>query len=504
MTDPRKLWFLWFGLLILITDSIQATEKIKLNYQFSPQIGTITLQWQEEQREFISSQKKRNELMIRFKKELRLTIPPEIFTNGKNWIRDLVVGYDSMFVEAQRNVKVDISKIQNGILIKMIYSTKKGKSQKSTRALDLVRARLLMKKKKPEQAAKVLQKLARDASDDVSVLISIADNQAQQRYWKKAFTTLEKAEKVAPENSGVVKMKQSILNQRRSNLSAEMSLKKSRDNRQQNYQRITGTYHISPFSKLRLGYAGYGETGGEYSPSAGIRDGELEERGNQIQLGFGHEPENGIKTDLTTWHTPTLSPGFDLKTTLPGAGRVNSMKIEYHRPNWNYFETTLDDGTRERLLYTNEGLLNDSLFLSGSGMFSSYHLNKEAETVNTIQIRSALSWFPKKTWVLYWGVEIEEPTESDQGSESSRFIYKRRAQNLIFLLRHEVVPERIKLEGSIGHTWDFWRKNYSELALRLDYNVGQNFRSWFKLYQQYDTEGKEITHEYTANVGWWF
>jgi hypothetical protein len=288
----------------------------------------------------VSSSPNGRELLVRFDRRLEAATPPDLAKQAPAWIESVSIGFDTMLVRAARDVTFRVSSAGRTVTIELsptaaVERERPPDQQEGERRLELLRAQLLVADGRLGAAEAALTRFVRDHPTSVPGLTTLAQVELQRGRWRAAERRLNDALGLDPASEDVELILDEIHGSQASRVRTDLEIKHVDGGQREESARLSGHARVTRGVRVGASYEGrrltYLNTRTERDRGEAFLQADLE-RGSMLRLsGFASE-------DL----------GGGLAFSHPDAGGRTLAQVEYRRAYWEFVESIIGRGTRDR------------------------------------------------------------------------------------------------------------------------------------------------------------
>ncbi|MCP4754701.1 MAG: tetratricopeptide repeat protein [Proteobacteria bacterium] len=480
-------------------------EEIHLDGDLSEKKAVLTVSWDNPLE--VAPELKNNEVFIRFADAILVKETDLLKKTGHNWIENIVVGYDSIFIRSVASTTVNLLVNDTSLSI-VIHREKPFESidKVSNTELQLVRVRLSMQQGRFKEAFTILDGLARENPHDVSVLLELAGAEFEIGHRRKPLEILEREEFLELDNRYVSEMKRQLRNTYRTKLTLETAAKKM-DNRSSDY--FYRVYASTSVQRYMIMAFRIGRYDGSDSNAVDFHKGAYQ-GGIDVLYDF----ESGNRAEVKTYLNEGGSHGIGIEYRLQGIKVKTVFGAEFNRPNWNYFAGTIENDARNGLragcLYTFTPRFKADISTS----INRYRLADQRNTPGSYAVQGRVQYtFPPYaipgSWLgedgnvsLDYSLDTEQPT----GEKEDRVIIESRFQRTTHTTGI-TLGKRIRdlqIVGYFSYYFNVTTDDGPGFGISLSYARNDDLDGYVSVGRQTSGREGEFVEEVLAGVTWLF
>ncbi|MFH2129884.1 MAG: hypothetical protein ABIK68_05880 [bacterium] len=449
-TQPRLIAPLLF-LLTLLWLGCPAAHAVEITGTFR-EAGSqtnLTLNWSDESLS-VTTERKPGELLFIFSQPIQLANTPAILEGSAQWIEDLVVSHTTIFIKLKEQVEYELGDTgSNGIQVRLkktvaeVQPPDPGKTRLRT-----LKARLLFKQGKTDDALALINQLIDEQPDEISLLLIKADFIYELGRREEALDIVLLAEEKEPGNVGVRETKQRFQFSVRPFFVAEAAHKDTCYDLGERFYRIQ--FETRPLQRLAIGIK-HSTYGIAYNRTGLVPPLIKENRQTEIYSTF--ERDSGSLIKLSLFIHVERDAGLALEHTWFDSDNTLTVGLDYQRPNWEYFVSQVETDHKHRLRLRYD---------------------------KTINHRFSYMLFPALNQYVLWDLAPTPTSFSFQGA----FIYNFHDSFVVnrWLGEHSYLTAEMDIDYemplSVDETDGITRSRFTKWVRSPRLNVGKQYRCW--------------------------
>ena len=401
---------------------------------------------------------------------LRLDVPAESLELGQlsqqlpQWINGSSLGYDTVLLDAARDVRFDVVSEGNQITIELTAienaRVPDAVDAEGQLRLDVLESQLLAATGREASALALLRRLEETHPDHVDILSNRAGLENSYRRFRLADGLYERALELSPDNDDVRELRRETLGEHASRVRLDFDHKDVRGAQQESITRLSG--HFLSNNYLRVGIEF--ETNDVEVNSMRFANGgfgSFRGRRQRGQLSLQYDFENGslLGGALYGGHSGL---GAGAYYDLPDEHGLTLFKADYRRPYWEFIEGLVGGGVRDRIEIRREQRLPGRMESQFTFGLNQYGVDETANVTRSVGMEGIVTLPLLKGnpfLALEYGFEAEYRTSirtlmDNSGNEFSPIpLVSREVHAPSVLLAHQI-RRSLRAEVFVGHSWD--------------------------------------------------
>jgi hypothetical protein len=392
----------------------------------------------------VSSSSEGRELLVRFDRRLDVASPADLAKQAPAWIESVSMGFDTMLVRAARDVTFRVTSAGQTTTIElapvMAAEAEPPADQEGERRLELLRAQLLVNEGRLGAAEAALSRFVGQHPTSVPGLVTLAQVEMQRGRWRAAERRLNDALGLDPANEDVAVTLDDIRGAQGSRIRTDVEIKHVDSGQEEESARLSGHARVTRTVRVGVGLEGrrltYLNRRTERDRGEAFLQADFE-RGSMLRLsGFGGE---GIGGGLSFAH--------------PDAAGRTLAQIEYRRVYWEFVESIVGNGTRDRAEIRREQPLGSRFNLRGAAAANRYGLGGVADVARSLAAEAgatALLWPRNPSIGIDYALDAESVRSLTPGTLPlvSREVHALGATTFVRFSR------RLTGDAFAGYAWD--------------------------------------------------
>ena len=394
----------------------------------------------------VSSSPNGRELLVRFDRRLEVATPTDLAKQAPAWIESVSMGFDTMLVRAARDVTFRVSSAGPTVTIELtpaaaaVESERAPEQDEGERRLELLRAQLLVAEGRLGAAEAALTRFVTDHPTSVPGLTTLAQVELQRGRWRAAERRLNGVLGLDPANEDVEELLAVIEGGQASSVRTDFELKHVDGGQREESARLSGHARVSGGVRVGANFEGrrltYLNTRTERDRAEAFLQADFE-RGSLLRL-------SGFASD---------DIGGGLAFAHPDAGGRTLAQIEYGRAYWEFVESIIGRGTRDRAEIRREQVLGSRVNLRGAAAANRYGLGGVADVATSFaaEAGAAVSIWPRNPTIgIDYAMDVESVRTLTPGTLPlvSREVHALGAATFVRFSR------RLAGDAFAGYAWD--------------------------------------------------
>jgi tetratricopeptide (TPR) repeat protein len=323
----------------LLFIALLLSDTVALRHREAPAFAEITLEWPARAQYTASADGR--ELLLQFNRGIDIQDSEALPKQLPLWVEAVTLGFDTMLIRSSRDVTYDVRAEGNSVVIRLnaIANSQAENSKddvEGERRLQLLRAQLLIARRQNGEAEQLLEKLVAAHPGDISALSSLAQVEQQAGRWQRSSSLYDQILQIDPRNEEARELRSEVLADHSSRIGGEAEIKNVSGDRTEQISRISAQTLLKSDLSLNTsldenhttsGTSTYNRQRGEVSLRKDFQD------GSDLHFSaFGSRDQAG--------------GGLGYRHTDSG-GDFN-FQADYRRPFWEFRETIVGYGVRDR------------------------------------------------------------------------------------------------------------------------------------------------------------
>jgi tetratricopeptide (TPR) repeat protein len=441
-----------------------AAEQVEIRSDISDQAARVVLVWQSPVSFFETSTEGR-ELLIRFDRHLEAPKIDDLPKQAPKWIEGISTGFDTMLLRASRDVNYQIEKRENEIIITMTPAQAVAPLPAEAEAaaqsrLDLLEARLLAATGREAQALESLRGLAGKNPTNTQMLSSLASLEHSFGRWRRADALYQQALAQDPTNEELIAAQAGLRREQAPRIHFETDRKMVSNLQREQIQRLSGHTFLTP--SLRAGFTydqNFIHASNLLRPNGEISPADVFRQRGEISLQNDYEDGSIVRGALLAGPSGV---GLGFRYARPDTRGQTSFVGDWQRPYWEYIETVVNDGTRDRVEIRRQHRLAPRLLGTIAAALNRYGLDGDRNVATTFAFDGNLSythWISRTplTFEYYFDGESRRSIETRTTAEGLLFnplpLVSREVHSVAVMTGSNIV-RYWRAEGFMGYAWD--------------------------------------------------
>jgi hypothetical protein len=480
-------------LLTLLTVSQQPQQPLAVRGELAAPDFHIILSW-DGPVEFTTSSTTR-ELTIRFNRTVGAPVLDSLAQQFPLWIDGATAGFDSLLIRSIQEVNYAVEKNGNDILVRLTprgaAPVSEATERKADFRLDILRAQLLSRTGKDQQALELLDRIEADYPTETLVGLSRGEIHLRNFRWRQALADYKQVMKLDPKNESAEDgINNLLIATQKSNIRADASRRVVQGAQSEDIHQISGHFLFN--DAFRIGYAAaHNELN-----FRGVRtDAYRGEVFGQYDFMNGTLLRGGFLASEKT-------RGGMFQFDVPIALGLFHFQADYQRPFWEFAEGIGEGGTRDRIEIRRQQELGPGFAIRGGAAANRYGLGAQKNSATSLAYDAGVV----KTFGYLRVVGFEYLFDSEY-----RKTHNNPALPLVSRQVHGAdaffdfdLYRRLRMEGVGGYTLDQKGGRGPFYGGRITFH-----RGWFEAQVAYDRRlnsvatGQVVTR-YDAHILWRF
>ncbi len=413
----------------------------------------------------VQSSLKGRDLLLQFSHALDCPAADTLPELAPEWIEAVSKGYDSLLIRAARDIEYSLQ--TGGEAIALIITpyfkaaaTSELEAEQGLVRLQLLRVQLLIETDRVLEAQQLVDSLAARYPQNPLVLASRASLEERSGRWRRADALYDTALQTVPGNEDILEVRQVLLQDFRPEIEVDMGPKVVADAWNEFRLQAKGTMFLRNY--LRIGF--------EFTQNRVALE-ELRQQGGELgsyrtgdrqkaEIFMQHDTEGGVRIRGSLYiNDRTAGAGF--RWNKPDLRGATTVQIDYGRPYWEFVESILDGGTRDRIEASREHRLTSKLNGWIIGAYNRYRLNGNEHVASSAGFNAGLDYLLAKKPLsgLQYGFDGEYRSYIETRRDSSGAgyfpipLYNREVHSLNLHFGTDV-GQRMQTEGFVGFSKD--------------------------------------------------
>ncbi|MBM3788730.1 MAG: tetratricopeptide repeat protein, partial [Acidobacteria bacterium] len=366
-------------------------------------------------------------------------------------------GFDSVLLRAARDVDFTVAAEGHAIVVTLIPAAPPVPPGPSLR-MELLQARIFLEDGRTIEAYRILSRLSHQYPGDVRVLAGLAGMQERIGRWRDAESLYDAALRAAPENQDIRDSREALRRRQGPSLSFETRHRAVADAWSETAVAFLGETQAR--DHLRAGFALEHNTvsaGRVLRPDG--RHGDFSGGRGRGEMYLQHEAEGGsaVRGALLAGYR---SAGFGLTYSRPDIRGLIRVRIDVRRSFWEFIETIVDGGTRDRVEVAREHRFIPRLQGWAAAAWNRYSIGSASYAAAAGSLSGGLDYLVMKEpeLRLQYGFDGEYGSDGSAAASPEHPRYSlplhSREVHLLNLYAAGSVAENVRAEGFAGFAKD--------------------------------------------------
>lgn len=330
-------------------------------------------------------------------------------------------------------------------------------------------ARYLKETAKLKASTALIDRLLQQYPNDHRVYAAAADIYFATGQWRQALCKINKAHQLAPTHEGYVRVRQDIGWEHQPSFYSDFEYRKTGLTQKEHFYRVFLTSLIQDFTTIdfrwerdHLLLASYTNLEGITKPFHGFR-----ERG---EINIWRDFLDGKRVKGSFYFAETILGGA-MEWSKFCYNDLYSFTLEWHRPSWEDVQSTIEFGTKDRIIFSQHHRFDRAWVATVTGSYNRYNLHDFPSAALTWELEVLVTYkFPRQqTLVRLFGDDTEitlnyfldkeqvDRLKKKTDPEGVKFaplpINNRESHNWYGFLSKKFF-EGLAVEAYFGYTWD--------------------------------------------------
>ncbi|MFQ5849292.1 MAG: tetratricopeptide repeat protein [Candidatus Binatia bacterium] len=375
-------------------------------------------------------------------------------------------GYRTALLRPARDRHPKVRTISQGVppLVDGASTAKgQGSASEDRLRLDLLRARLLMQTGRERSALQLLRRLNEDYPQNPKVWASLAELEGQVGRWRRAYDFYGRTLKLDPENEDYQEARARLWREEAPRLRMDTTWVDVEKGEEERIIRLSGHHFINFTAKfLRMGFAleqnhleinNVRRAEGQIVSFDGVRW-----RG-EIYLQYDAHSGPWIRASL---FPAPYGVGGGLLYARPDLAGETRLLLDVKRPNWEFVEGVVDDGSRDRLEIRRSQRLTPLLEGRLASALNRYGIDGDSQVATSVSLNGGLRYVLSTARpIISIGYELDkeyrasiDERTSPSGVKFNPLPLASREIHSIDLHLSQALSPALRVEGSAGYALD--------------------------------------------------
>lgn len=378
---PKILFF-----LTIISPNIVFAASTPITHHYDKAKHQLLLQWSGQAHANVA--KKGGNVTLTFNQPIALQHPETLQQQSGGTVENIRYGYDKLQLTFAYGITPFVTASQGRVSIDLAGSTAMPQESLST---SLLKIRLLAEKGEAKKALAQLDALEQQHPGNKDIRILRADIQEQTGQWQNALDTYGTLMKSEPHNEDIQASYRAIALNHAPFAGADMEYRETGNSRTEFFTRAEGEMRVH-------GNIGVGlkierndlEADAAINPATNtlIRVDDDFYRG-ETYVTLDDPKGNTVKASLLVGEDDI---GVGGRYMLRDTKGVTSFGAEYNAPNWDYLETVIAEGTRDRLIIGRTHHFTPRFTVTLQSGLNQYNLEDFDEAARSLSLDGAASY----------------------------------------------------------------------------------------------------------------
>lgn len=326
-----------------------------------------------------------SDLIFTFNQAIRVNQPQQLPKQSAGAIENVRSGYDKLSLTLAEGISAHVQPISQGVVIGL-----EGRAQESL-GTSLLKIRLMAQKGNETGALERLDVLGKQYPNNRDIAITRADILQQTGQWKSALSTYETLSGSEPNNEDLRAAQRAIQLDHSPFVDVNAEYRDTGDSRNEFFTRALGEARVS--DNINIGLAverDDAEVDTFFSP----REHSIMRINDEFYRGEAYLTLEGPKgnTLKTSLFAGEQNIGGGVQYAIQDNKGLTLLGAEYNAPNWDFIETVVANGTRDRISLGRTQRVTPRFNLALQGGLNQYNLEGFDEAARSFSVEGSASY----------------------------------------------------------------------------------------------------------------